>query len=57
MYLDLLHFEGSGNLYRFDYNNPCGYVDKDGRQIAIPIGGVIVIGGVGRKAKGSHLNN
>ena len=46
MYLDLLHFEGHGNLYRFNYNNPSGYVDKDGRQIAIPVGGGIVIGGV-----------
>jgi hypothetical protein len=47
MRLNLLQFQGRGNLYGFNYNNPCGYVDNDGRAaIAIPVGGMIVIGGV-----------
>lgn len=47
MYRDVLRYEGSGNLFTFNHNNPCGYVDSDGRgAITIPVGGVIIIGGV-----------
>jgi RHS repeat-associated protein len=42
-----LREEGWENLYKFNHDNPEGYVDKDGRQIAIAapvIGGGIVAG-------------
>jgi RHS repeat-associated protein len=41
-----LRNEGFGNLFEFNHDNPEGFVDKDGRQIAIPAGGVIIGGGI-----------
>ena len=32
-----LRYEGSGNIYEFNHENPEGFVDKNGRQIAIVI--------------------
>jgi len=43
---ELLRYGLWNNLYRFDQNNPMGFVDPDGQvAIAIPIGGAILIGG------------
>jgi hypothetical protein len=43
---ELLRYGLWNNLYRFDQNNPMGFVDPDGQTaIAIPIGGAILIGG------------
>jgi RHS repeat-associated protein len=42
-----LRNEGLENLYEFNHNNPNGYVDKDGRQIAIAAPVAIGVGILG----------
>jgi RHS repeat-associated protein len=44
LYAWKLRSEGFQNLYEFNHENPNGFIDKDGRQIALPIGVVIGVG-------------
>ena len=47
VYSQYLRFEAFGNLYEFNHDRPNGYVDINGRQIAVPsVPAIIIIGGI-----------